>query len=422
MRTRLPTELILYVLSFLPPDTKLYPILFVGPGFRAEVERRLYTRINLTGNLIGVEWAPVPGRYVVHEGCMYGRRKLLIKMLSRTPRISIMVQTLTVSPFIWRSANLYSYGHCETTNEMRSYWLRLNLALQAMPNLKEFAVGSLTTTTQMNAPIPIKSLFRGCSFHLRRLVILGIDSQLVELESGAHSLRRMDIEELVLPSKYASWSFLEAEVFPKLMALEITGRWVQCNTAVQLMNPSRIGVKALYLTDMYLHPGTKCYSYPLLLSLRICIGWGGYDWSGVGHWVAVTFASLRFFRLDYPPYWVSVLCEFINPLLIWAQDRTNELIRLATESFRAQRDLVKIVFCAGSVEPRLFGDKSTWRDRWVPAKGEATAWNQLDGLQLLANVPQLRTVRFGLQEWGRDGAVYTVDDNPEEWRDRAWWD
>src|SRR4051812_31794441 len=75
----LPTELILHVFSFIPPDAKLYPILFAGPGFRAEVERRLYPNLLLMGDWIDGD-KPSIGYQPVEN------RVKLFKTLQHTPR------------------------------------------------------------------------------------------------------------------------------------------------------------------------------------------------------------------------------------------------------------------------------------------------------------------------------------------------
>ena len=112
-------------------------------------------------------------------------------------------------------------------------------------------------------------------------------------------------------------------------------------------------------------------------------------------------------------------------LFICVQDRTNELtylIREATEPFRVQKDLRKVVFCAVSTERTGYPDGEPWRkEGWVPAQGDDSVQNQQAALQLLSNVSHLRTVRIGFLEWGRDRAGQTVGDSPEEWKDRSWW-
>ena len=102
------------------------------------------------------------------------------------------------------------------------------------------------------------------------------------------------------------------------------------------------------------------------------------------------------------------------------QDRTNGLIHVvrgATESFRVQRDLRKIVLCAGHMGIRRIDCRYTW----VQDDSPRYVQNYPAVLQLISEIPHLTRARVGSHEWRRGGMRDNVSDSPEEWRDRSWW-
>ena len=97
-------------------------------------------------------------------------------------------------------------------------------------------------------------------------------------------------------------------------------------------------------------------------------------------------------------------------------------IRNATSSLRALTHLRKVVFCAGE----LVRNEHFSRSDWTPLReyGYVNERNQKAARRLLS-IPQLTTARVNRQEWRRIQPgiqEHIVLDDPEEWKERVWWD
>ena len=271
---RLPNELYRVILSYLPLDAKIFPLLLVNSAFHAEAKRLLYTNISLAGNLWGSK-----------QDHMF-RRMRLFKLLAQTPRIAVTVESLSIRPFIYKG-DLANYG------TRIKYWRDLNLALREMINLKEFAMGRLAGENQYPveglAEQSIKAVFSGCTFRLRKLVIFQGDFQNVEvLENGVVG---MDLEELCVPYQIGMM-FEDNRSLPQLAVLEIL--W-QFDRIPALLAPPR-SVKALSWRVRRAELWTP-ETYPELVSLKIeMLSQNAVDFARL----AVVFPSLRFLHIDFP--------------------------------------------------------------------------------------------------------------------------
>ena len=295
-RTRLPTELILYIFSFLPPDVKLYPILFVGPGFCAEVERRLYIHIDLTGDCIGQDSPskaqPNPERF----GHRHIRRRIsLFKMLSRTPRLSCMVQSIVLPP----SKFMGEMRRWDNPVMQQLYSRLLNLALRAMPHLKNLTLGMFSTHHMRNEIFGVGrevigreaehwfAIFDGCSFHDCRLHV-GLYDQGEPIIPVVPGLTW----EMDHSTTHRSSTIVEVVYYTPLLEAP---RRIRAVHSMEVHSPTR----TLW------PPKTKTYSE--LHSLRFSTSGSSGDFLSVGLFqTAHCFPALAFLRIDYPPGWARL--------------------------------------------------------------------------------------------------------------------
>ena len=95
---------------------------------------------------------------------------------------------------------------------------------------------------------------------------------------------------------------------------------------------------------------------------------------------------------------------------------------LFATAFSSLKHLSKVVFCAAS------GDWDGRMGRFVtePSREPPDDLNDYIARQLLYNLPWLTVARVGFEERTRGGEgeieESSVDDNADEWADKAWWD